>query len=294
MLHPLQPLYHAKEMLLLLQRLGATGARGSSSTARRKLSDSDTFHGATLDHSVWDAILQAHVHQKQLIQNGVSAATVDYDGIASDERFSAYLHSLATVDLATLAPAESLALLINAYNALCINLIIQHERAHPGMKLRSITQLSGRTQVWDQPAGTLGGQTVSLSHVEHKLLRGQWDEPSLHFCIVCASASCPDLRAGAYTAPTLVAQMREQADAFFRDRTKGLAWDGATLSLSRILYWFADDWGGAQRAADAALVALGDDGVARAARNTRLSRVLQLENSWRTRYFPYCWAMNRV
>ena len=281
--------------MILLQRLAASHLRGSATTRRRKLSDADAFDGATFDHSLWDAVLAAHVNSRRSIQ-GVTTATISYDGVANDDRFAAYLRALATVDLLALAPAEQLALLINAYNALCVSVIIEHERRHPEQRLSSITQLSsGSRKVWDQPAGTLGGHTVSLGEVEHAKLRGQFDEPALHFCIVCASASCPDLRSGAYTAASLRQQMDEQASAFFRDHTKGLAWDGRTLTLSRILYWFGDDWGGPRQAADAALDALRDEEatLAHAARDELRLRS-SWERYWGTRYFEYCWALNRA
>ena len=46
-------------------------------------------------------------------------------------------------------------------------------------------------------AGMIGGTAVSLNDVEHKVLRARWAEPRVHACIVCASASCPNLRAEA-------------------------------------------------------------------------------------------------
>ena len=99
----------------------------------------NAFDGATFDHSLWDAVLFAHVKSRRSIQ-GVTTATISYDGVANDDRFAAYLRALATVDLLALAPAEQLALLINAYNALCVSVIVEHERRHPEQRLSSITQ----------------------------------------------------------------------------------------------------------------------------------------------------------
>ena len=42
-------------------------------------------------------------------------------------------------------------------------------------------------KVWDMPAGVVGGRVVSLNDIEHVELRGTWNEPKLHACIVCAS-----------------------------------------------------------------------------------------------------------
>ena len=67
-----------------------------------------------------------------------------------------------------LPPAEQLALLINAYNALCISLIVRHVQS--GAALKSIHELSSpKLKVWDRQAGVIGGRevtlnTISLSH----------------------------------------------------------------------------------------------------------------------------------
>jgi hypothetical protein len=275
---------------LFIQRWYLAGKRGKCAGQRRRtLSDPDAFTGGTFDHSDWDAILKQHTRPGREI-DGIATATIDYTGVAQDARFGAYLRALDVATLESLAPAEQLALLINAYNALCVNLIVQHEKHHPSEPLSSITKIKG---VWDLPQALLGRPT-SLNEIEHKMLRGCWDEPAIHYCINCASASCPDLRNEAFAASRLREQMRDQAAKLFANRNKGLRWDGRTLTLSRILYWFADDFGGPQQAAEAAIDRLNDAGLAHAIRVTRSSLVLKWEVRWRTGYFPYSWSINRA
>ena len=72
--------------------------------------------------------------------------------------------------------------------------------------------------------------------------------------------------------------MAARAAAFAANRTKGLAWDGATLTLSRILFWFADDWGGPQAAARCAVEAMRSASPDLAAAASAL-----LPESWRRR-----------
>lgn len=276
---------------LLVQRLAANHVRPSGS--RRTLDDAASHDGQSFDHAEWDALLKCHVRPGHTFASGVVSSCVDYAGLARDPRFESYLSALAAVDLEQLAPAQRLALLLNAYNALCCSLIVSHARQEPDARLASITALSvsGGKSVWDTPAGVLGGRSVSLGEVEHTMLRGAWDEPSLHFCIVCASASCPDLRAEAFVAARLRVQMQEQAAAFSANPTKGVAWDGRTLTLSRILYWFADDFGGPAAAAHFIVDALraSDPELAETIKRVRRSAVFP-----RTRHFAYDWTLNRV
>ncbi len=257
---------------------------------RRQLAGASADGGA-FDHTLWDEVLKAHVSPASGLIGDVVTSTIDYAGVAADPRFDAYLRSLAEVpDLDALAPAEQLALLINAYNALCVGLVVAHERQQPPPPpLRSILELrAGRVKVWDAPAGALAGRPVTLSEVEHVLLRGGWDEPAVHACIVCASASCPDLRAEAYVGPRLGEQMASQFQRFVSNRTKGLAWDGRTLTLSRIFLWYGADFGGESGAISLATDALAaEDGAAAAQVRGRPRRA-------RRGYFAYNWQLNRT
>ena len=46
-----------------------------------------------------------------------------------------------------------------------------------------------------------------LDEIEHGILRKAFKEPRVHFAIVCASLSCPDLRAEPFEAARLDAQL---------------------------------------------------------------------------------------
>ena len=60
--------------------------------------------------------------------------------MSADPRFDAYLETLAAAP-AELSPAEELALFMNAYNALCIGLIVSHLRSK-GELPKSINDLT--------------------------------------------------------------------------------------------------------------------------------------------------------
>ena len=109
--------------------------------------------------------------------------------------------------------------------------------------------------MWDLPAGTVCGRKYSLNEIEHDELRKKWDEPAVHACIVCASASCPDLRPQAFVASKLREQMDDQLRAWMANPTKGFVADQGTgeIKMSRIFLWFADDFGGSTRTSQARL-----------------------------------------
>ncbi|MEM9703613.1 MAG: DUF547 domain-containing protein, partial [Planctomycetota bacterium] len=66
----------------------------------------------------------------------------------------------------------------------------------------------------------------------------------IHFAIVCASVGCPTLRNEAYTAENVVEQLADNARDFF-SRSKHFSFDAdsKTVTASRILDWFGEDFG---------------------------------------------------
>ena len=63
-------------------------------------------------------------------------------------------------------------------------------------------------------------------------------------CLVCASASCPDLAPYAFTGKELDAQLADRTRTWLANPTKGFASErnGAVARLSRIFLWFEADF----------------------------------------------------
>ena len=141
---------------------------------------------------------------------------------------------------------------------------------------KSILDLSTKQQtVWDSRAGIIGGEAVSLNDVEHKRLRLVFAEPRVHACLVCASASCPDLAPYAFTGKELDAQLADRTRTWLANPTKGFASErnGAVARLSRIFLWFEADFGDALAFAHA-------NGAA-------------VDGAPAVRYFEYDWSLNK-
>ena len=187
------------------------------------------------DWQLYGEVLAAHVAPGE--RNGVKLNLVDYAALKADPRFAAVVDMVQAWPLAQLAtPQERLAFHINAYNILALRTVAAH------WPLDSIKDVGNLFKpVWKRPAGKLDGQTVSLDDVEHGTLR-KMGEPRMHLAIVCASVSCPDLRAEPYTAARLDAQLDDQATKFLANDGKGLRIDGDTAHVSKIFDWFSGDF----------------------------------------------------
>jgi uncharacterized protein DUF547 len=200
-----------------------------------------TVSASEFDHSIWDDLLQKHVH---MIQDG-RASEVDYRAfLQKREELQSYLSKLSAVnanEFATWTKSEQLAFLINAYNAYTIELILTR---YP--ELDSIKELgSFLRSPWKKKFIPLLGEIRSLDDIEHGMIRkkGAYNEPRIHFAVNCASIGCPALLNDAFTGTKLEQQLEAVTRAFLADRSRN-RYNAKTgrVEVSKIFDWYREDF----------------------------------------------------
>ncbi|MGE4159311.1 MAG: DUF547 domain-containing protein [Planctomycetota bacterium] len=152
--------------------------------------------GSVFNHERLDALLKLHVNTQGM---------VDYRALLRESaNLDLYLQEVASAPVNDMSRDQRLAYLINAYNACTLRLILDH---YP---LASIKDIPADKR-WDAVRWKIGGRTLSLSQIEHEEIRPHFREPRIHFALVCAAKGCPPLRAEAYDANRLEAQLEAQA-----------------------------------------------------------------------------------
>jgi hypothetical protein len=186
-----------------------------------------------VDHSIWDELLNKHVDED---------GWVDYKGFIKDRiRLSQYLDLLSEnrPNEATWTTHQQLAYWINAYNAFTIKLIIDN---YPLESIKDIQfNIPGLHTVWHKEFFNIGGKPSSLDEIEHKILRKKFDEPRIHFAIVCASISCPPLRNEAFVSSRLNEQLEDQGRIFINDPSRNMI-NAERVKISKIFSWFKGDF----------------------------------------------------
>ncbi len=131
---------------------------------------------------------------------------------------------------------EKLALLVNAYNAFTMRLILDH---YP---VKSIKDIPAKKR-WDDKRWQVGSQTWSLNQNEHEQIRPNFKEPRIHFALVCAAVGCPPLRSEAYAANRLAEQLEEQAEyVHSHDRWFQFASGKDVVQLTSLYNWYGADF----------------------------------------------------
>jgi hypothetical protein len=183
-------------------------------------------------------LLKAHVRPGEI--GGIRLHLVDYRAVKSDPAYAEALAALAVARVEALgSDAEREAFWINAYNLLAIKAVLDQ---YPTASIKDGGSLF--LPIWKRSIGAVGGTPYSLDAIEHRILRKTFREPRVHFALVCASLSCPDLRPEPFVAARLDAQLDGQTAAFLSNPAKGLAAgaDGRTARVSSIFKWFAGDF----------------------------------------------------
>lgn len=164
----------------------------------------------------------------------------DYQAQKADQKaldlFIRELESITRAEYEDFSKNQKLSFLINSYNVYTIKLIVVH---YPIKSIKDIGTFF--TSPWKRRDFMLFKKKVSLDDIEHKMLRVWFKEPRIHFAVVCASLSCPNLALRPYTEKGLNSLLDEQARAFIGDPAKN-SLEKNNLRLSNLFKWYGSDF----------------------------------------------------
>lgn len=193
----------------------------------------------TVDDAAWGQFLERHVRAGL---DGVNR--VDYGAVGPADRalLQGYLGAMAAVPVSSLNRAEQCAYWINLYNALTLNVVLDH---YPVDSIRDINISPGLfgKGPWRKELIAVEGQPITLNDIEHRILRPIWRDPRLHYALNCASIGCPNLQPRPFAGRDLDHALDLAAMAFVNN-PRGMRIKGSELWVSSIYVWFIDDFGG--------------------------------------------------
>ena len=198
-----------------------------------KLNQPDS--AVTVDHSAWNSLLANKIEDVEGLNY------FDYASFSAKERMQLleYIESLESVVASSLAPSEQFAYWVNLYNAVTVNLILEH---YPVESITDISFSLLQWGPWDEPLVVVEGRELTLNDIEHRILRPVFEDPRIHYVVNCASIGCPNLQRQALV-PESLEQSLEDAARQFINHPRGVSVEEDELVLSKIFDWYADDFG---------------------------------------------------
>jgi hypothetical protein len=230
-------------LLVVTPNLGACGDPAAVSEGEKPVADAgveagDSDGAASPGEQVIgedgmpDLEAWARVLDRFVVDGGLDYAALK----ESPEDLTRYLDGLASARPTEHSGERQVAFWINAYNAVTAWEVV---RRYP--EIESVSQEEG---FFDTDDRTVAGEELTLNQIEQKGLA--FEDPRVHFAVVCASVGCPKLRDEPYRAEMLEEQLAEQTTAYLADTEHGLRYDAdaGVLYLSSIFDWYAEDFGG--------------------------------------------------
>jgi len=194
----------------------------------------------------------------------------------NEAKLDEYLDAVAAAPFDVMGRNQKLALLINAYNAFTLKLILDHQ------PIDSIMDIPDAER-WDAVCWNVGGYVWSLNQIEHEQIRPKFAEPRVHFALVCAAVGCPPLRNEAYDAARIDQQLEDQTEYVHRHQT----WfrfdaQAKVVRLTKLYNWYGSDFEQTNQSV-----------LQFAARfSPELKQALENDASPRVEWLPYDWKLN--
>lgn len=185
---------------------------------------SPAFAKDIIDHKPFDEVLKTYVSKKGM---------VDYKGLKANEKdfakFNTYVEAIGNAKVKGSKKAK-LAFYINAYNAHVIKAVIDK------LPTKSVMKVDG---FFKKTKHNVAGKSMTLDHLENKIIRPKFNDARIHFALVCAAKSCPPLKRKAFTEKNVNKMLEKNTKKFVPKATKV---DGNTVTTSQLFNWFADDF----------------------------------------------------
>ncbi len=197
----------------------------------------------------------------------VSFGRVDYKEMDAPE-LDTLMEFIGTADYESVDSDTRKAFLINAYNLIVINQVVENYPISSPMDVTGFFEVN---------TYKVGGEDITLNHLENNIMRAKYPDPRYHFVLVCGAIDCPPIDNKAYKSETLDQHLTSRtANAL---NNAGFVYEEeGTVYLSQIFQWYGTDFG------------------------KKDSEVLDYINGFRTtpfqgtkvEYYDYDWSLNEV
>ncbi len=131
----------------------------------------------------------------------------------------------------------ALGYLVDLYNSACIYNVLRHDNLQKPTDVKDF--FTEKFIPW-------GTDRISLNTLENDVIRPRFNEPLVHFVLVCAARGCPPLMGsplGGQSEQEIMRRLRQSTKAYLSS-PQGLSIEGNRVYVSKIFDWYRVDFGG--------------------------------------------------
>ncbi len=141
---------------------------------------------------------------------------------------------ISGLDRKSFTANEGKAYWINLYNLLTIKTIVEN---YPVI---SPIDING---MFNSIKHKVGDEDLTLNEIEKNKLLNKFHDPRIHFAIVCAAVSCPQIIDNAYEAVELDKQLNERTKVIVNNQKHvKVDYENKTVLLNEIFKWYENDF----------------------------------------------------
>ncbi len=202
----------------------------------------------------------------------VGEGKVNYKAIIQNQTaLNNLVNQISNISLTETNSLAKKSFLINAYNILAIKSVVDANQ------IKSPKDVSG---FFENNNHQIEGARRSLNYIENEMLRKIYDDPRIHFVLVCAAKGCPPITNFAYEPNQLEKQLNNQTilalnnDSFIRVNA-----EEGTVFVSEIFRWYYSDF------------TAGGFSIIDYINQYRKELI---PNSYKVKYYEYDWSLNDI
>ena len=181
----------------------------------------------------WARVLSGYVDEEGL---------VDYTGLSTEgyDDLETFIKTIGSTDPSRFSETEQLAFWINAYNAITVYQVVQR---YPIENVREVGILFGLVGGFFKQEYRVANRELTLDNIEHDILRPTYNDPRIHWALVCAAFGCPRLLRRPYVATDIDPMLTELSFEFMASpRAMHIDDDNVILWVSSYFDWYGGDF----------------------------------------------------
>lgn len=193
-----------------------------------------------VNHGQWQELLTKYLDDQH--PSGINR--FDYALVNASDRqaLKSYLDYLQLLEPRQLNEQEAKAYWLNLYNAVLVDDIIDAYQSSPIDSVRELRAGRFRPWPWTRDAVELLLQKLSLSDIEHNIIRPIFKDSRVHFVLAKGSLGGGSLLKTAFNGDNNE-ELLAQAEKDYLNHPRGVLVDGSGVAkLSSIFEWYAADF----------------------------------------------------